>query len=447
MHPKKKRRFLLTPPRVLALGFVALILFGGLLLSLPVCSRDGAGVPFFDALFTATSATCVTGLAVVDTYTQFSFLGHLVLLCLIQVGGLGFMTFITFISMVIHGKLGLSSRLFLLESGDGVSYAGMKPLLWRIVLGSFCIELVGAALLSLRFVPRFGFLRGIWFSLFHAISAFCNAGFDLMGYASESSFIGFGGDVLVLCTLSLLIVIGGIGFFVWQDVLKHKHHFSKYTLHSKLVLMTTGVLLSGATLLFLLSEWNASMRDLSFGEKLLSAFFQSVTTRTAGFAALDQSTLSGGGTVLTVLLMLVGGSPGSTAGGIKTTVLVAFLASAFATVRGNDGVVLYKRRLASDAPRHAAAVIAVYGALTVTAVFLLSLWEPYRLSFLLFETASALGTVGLSMSLTPLLGAPSKIVLMLLMYIGRVGALSLLVAFAKQRECSPLERPQEKIIM
>ena len=300
----------LTPSRLIAVGFLLVILAGAGLLMLPIASR-GEPAGFLDALFTSTSATCVTGLVVRDTFTGWTVFGQLVILALIQLGGLGFMTFITLTSMLLGKRLGLYDRKVLMQSAGNITLDGTAALIRKIIPFTFVFEFAGAALLSIRFIPEFGVLRGIYAAVFHAISAFCNAGFDLMGMrAPFSSLTAYVSDPLVSLTICMLIIIGGLGFLVWRDLVRCRFRWKRLQLHSKLVLTASGILLFGGWLLLLGFEWNASMADLSIPEKLLASFFQAVTPRTAGFNTVDLSKLSDSGNLLTDFLMLIGGSPG-----------------------------------------------------------------------------------------------------------------------------------------
>lgn len=441
----KKRR--MTPARLIALSFALVIVTGALLLMLPFASK-GAAPSFVDALFTSTSATCVTGLIVRDTFTGWTTFGQLVILCLIQLGGLGFMTVITLIASALGKKLGLYDRKVLMQSAGNITLAGVGSLIKRIVPFTFLFEFCGAALLAVRFVPEFGWGRGLYFAVFHAISAFCNAGFDLMGirtpFASVSAYLT---DPLVMITLSALIIIGGLGFLVWRDIASCGFRFSKYQLHTKLVLVTSGILLFGGMLLFLFFEWNASMADLTFSEKLLAAFFQSVTPRTAGFSALDYSRLSEAGGLLTNILMLIGGSPGSTAGGIKTTTIAVLLISTVASACGRNRVHVFRYSIDRDTLRQASSILVIYLTMAIVAILAICAIEPSSLSDVMFEVNSAVATVGLSMNLTPSLSAISHGILILLMYAGRIGGLTFVLLFSERRTDPPVDRPNGKLLI
>lgn len=437
----------LTPSRLIAVGFLLVILAGAGLLMLPIASR-GEPAGFLDALFTSTSATCVTGLVVRDTFTSWTVFGQLVILTLIQLGGLGFMTFITLTSMLLGKRLGLYDRKVLMQSAGNITLDGTAALIRKIIPFTFVFEFAGAALLSIRFIPEFGVLRGIYASVFHAISAFCNAGFDLMGMrAPFSSLTNYVSDPLVSLTICMLIIIGGLGFLVWRDLVRCRFRWKRLQLHSKLVLTTSGILLLGGGLLFLGFEWNASMADLSIPEKLLASFFQDVTPRTAGFNTVDLSKLSDSGNLLTDFLMLIGGSPGSTAGGIKTTTLAVLVLSALASARGRMRVNTFRMSIERETLRQASSILLIYLGMSLTAILAICAIEPFGLKAVTFEVVSAIATVGLSLGLTPQLSAASRVILILLMYAGRIGGLSFVLLFSERRSEPPLDRPTGKILI
>lgn len=443
----KKKRFRLTPARLISLGFILVILFGTGLLMLPFASK-GESAGFLDALFTATSATCVTGLVVRDTFTGWSAFGQAVILFLIQLGGLGFMTVITMIAFALGKHLGLYNRKILMQSAGNMSLSGIGGLIRRIIPFTFLFELAGAALLAVRFVPKFGWGRGIWFSVFHSISAFCNAGFDLMGAdAPYSSLTAFRTDPLVTLTVSLLVVIGGLGFLVWRDLSQNKLHWSKYQLHTKLVVATTAVLLIGGWLLFLVLESRASLEGLSFGDKLLAAFFEAVTPRTAGFNTVDLNAMSEGGNVLTNVLMLIGGSPGSTAGGVKTTTIAVLLLSTLASARGRTRVTVFRYSIDRDMIRQACSIVCLYLLMAIAAVIAVCAFDPVGVKEAMFEVNSAIATVGLSLGITPTLSAASRVVLILLMYAGRIGVLTFILVFSERKTEPPVDRPNGKLLI
>ena len=443
----KKKRFRLSPARWISLGFLLVILIGTGLLMLPVASK-GEPAGFLDALFTATSSTCVTGLVVRDTFTGWTTFGQAVILFLIQLGGLGFMTVITMISYALGKHLGLYNRKILMQSAGNTSLSGVGSLIRRIIPFTFLFELSGAAMLAIRFVPRFGWGRGLWFSVFHAISAFCNAGFDLMGAeAPYASLTAYRTDALVTMTISLLIIIGGLGFLVWRDLFQNKFRWSKYQLHTKLVLATTGVLLIGGWILFMILESNASLKGLSFGDRLLASFFETVTPRTAGFNTSDLNAMSSGGNMLTNVLMLIGGSPGSTAGGIKTTTVAVLLLSTLASARGHTRVTVFRYSIDRDMIRQACSIVCLYLIMAITAIIAICAIDPVGVKETMFEVNSAIATVGLSLGITPTLSAASHVILILLMYAGRIGVLTFILVFSERRTEPPVDRPNGKLLI
>ncbi len=433
---------------LIALSFLGIILLGAVLLTLPVASRTGGRTPFLDALFTATSATCVTGLIVVDTCVHWSVFGQLVILAMIQIGGLGLMTVMASLALLMKHRIGLQGRQLLLQSSGNLQYGDLTKVLKHILLGTVMFESIGAVLLALRFCPQMGFVRGVYNAVFHAVSAFCNAGFDLMGkYQPFGSVTGYADDPLVMLTLTSLIIIGGIGFIVWEDVLKNGIHVKRYCLHSKIVLTTTAVLLLGGAVLFFVTERSAALAELPFGKQLLGAVFQSATTRTAGFDAVGQTTLSRAGCIVTVVLMLIGGSPGSTAGGIKTMTIAVAVLTVSAIAKNRKDTVAFRRRIGEEQVRQALGILAIYTAILLGAVTLMSMWEPKGLTAIVFEAASAIATVGLSFDGSATFLPASQAVLILLMYIGRIGGLSLVLMLAEKQPSAPLDRPQEKILI
>lgn len=437
----------LSPARLIALSFFLVILIGAGLLMLPIASKGAPAAPL-DALFTATSATCVTGLIVRDTFTGWTTFGQIVIITLIQLGGLGFMTVITLVSFAVGKRLSLYDRKVLMQSAGNTTLNGVGGLIRRIVPFTFVFELTGAALLATRFVPAFGWGRGLYASVFHAISAFCNAGFDLMGMREPySSLTSFATDPVVNLTVCLLIVIGGLGFLVWRDVLRCRFRFSRFQLHTKLVLVTSGILILAGWALFLLFERNASMASLTWPQRVLASLFQSVSPRTAGFNTVDLSALSESGNLLTDVLMLIGGSPGSTAGGIKTTTVAVLFLSAVASAKGRMRVNAFRFSVDRETLRQASSVVMIYLSLALLSVLTLCAIEPFSMKEILFEVCSAVGTVGLSMGITPQLGAVSRVILILLMYAGRLGGLTFVLLFSQRRSDPPLERPAGKILI
>ena len=432
----------ITSFQIIALGFFLLILIGTILLTLPVSSAQHGGASFMDSVFTATSAVCVTGLVVRDTATYWSPFGQAVILFLIQVGGMGVVTAALSLSFISGRKIGLMQRSVMQESISAPQVGGIVRLTRFIVAAAFGIEMTGAVLLLPAFVPRFGWGKGIWHAVFHAVSAFCNAGFDLMGEQGEfSSMTGFSENILVNAVLILLITIGGIGFLVWNDIKQHGFHWKQYRLQSKIVLVTSAVLILAPFLWFFLFE----MQELTAGERILPSLFQSVTLRTAGFNTVDLNRISDGGQTMMILWMLIGGSPGSTAGGMKTTTAAVLLLSAWSVFRRKEDAACLGRRIGEDAVRNAAAILMMYFLLFFIGGFIISKLESLPLLPCLFEMASALGTVGLSLGITSGLGILSRCILMILMFLGRVGGLTLIYAAQSIRKSPRSSLPVEKI--
>ena len=434
--------------QVISLGFFIIITVGTLLLLMPFSAKEGQTTTFLDALFTATSATCVTGLVTVDTFTHWSLFGQCVILVMIQIGGLGFMTIATFFFLLINRRLGLRERELLSESISSTQLGGIHNLARKIFIITFCVEGTGALLLMIRFCPQFGFWKGFYLGVFHSVSAFCNAGFDLLGRIEPfGSFVPYYNDALVNIVLIMLIVIGGLGFLVWDDVIRHGIHLKKYRLHSKIVLTATAVLLIGGALVLFITERNYACAGFNTGERVLTALFGSTTARTAGFNTIDTAAMSDSGKLMTIILMLIGGSPGSTAGGMKTTTIFTLLIYAFSYIRNKRSFGLFGRRLENDALHKAAAVFFTNLLFMLTATFLIVTIDKLPLVDCLFETSSAVATVGMSTGITRSLSAASRVIIILLMYCGRVGSLSFAGALAAQKEPPRVTAPVEKIII
>ena len=437
----------LSYPQMIALGYFLIIIAGTFLLSLPIASRNNLFPGLINALFTATSATCVTGLVVFDTYTQWSLFGQVVILLLIQIGGLGFMTVVTMFSIFLKRKIGLKERGLLRESINAMYIGGIVRLTKRILLGTLLFEGIGAVLLSLRFIPKMGLLEGIYNGIFHSVSAFCNAGFDIMGkYGKYSSLTNFFGDAVVNLTTITLIIGGGIGFFVWDDIEKNKYHFRKYQLHTKIVLTMTAILIVSGTICFYIFERNNLLYGMTTGEKVLVSLFGAVTPRTAGFNTVDVASLTSASKLLTIVLMFIGGSPGSTAGGIKTTTLAVIMISLWSSLKNRNGDNIFGRRLEDNALKRSSAVVTVNILLILSAALLISATnKALGLDAVLFEVTSAIGTVGLSTGITGGLNTFAKIIIILLMYSGRVGSLSFALLFTEHGVTSSIQNPVEKI--
>lgn len=439
-----------NPTRLIVVGFAVVILLGTLLLHLPLASRDGQVTPWLTCLFTATSATCVTGLVQVDTMLHWSGFGQAVILLLLQLGGLGFVTLLSLVSFAMGSRIGLSQRLMMASALNLPSTVGAVRVVRHALMGTFIIESAGALMLATRFVPLFGWGKGLWFSLFHSVSAFCNGGFDLMGeYSGEySSLAAFQSDPVVLLTIIVLIVVGGLGFFVWEDCLE-KRCWSKLSLYSKLVLGITSGLIFFGTVFFLWVEWGnpATLGDMNTGEKLLNALFQSVTLRTAGYATIDQGALTDSSAVLSAVLMLVGGSSGSTAGGLKTVTVGVLFIALWESLRGREQVVLRGRTVPARRVLDAMTLTLTVCILFVGGSMVLSLADGLPFIKASYEVASALGTVGLSMGATPELSAVSSVLIILFMYMGRVGILSFSVAFMIRRSEGKVRYPTTEVLV
>ena len=430
----------------IAYGFFCIIITGTLLLMLPFASRDGQSEPFLNCLFTATSASCVTGLVVADTWSQWSLFGQLVILTMIQIGGLGFITVGVFISIVLRRKIGLKERGLMMESVNTLQIGGVVRLAKKIIIGTCIFEGTGAVLLAIRFIPQFGFLRGLFYGIFHSISAFCNAGFDLMGGQTPySSFVAYYDDWLVNLVIMSLIIIGGIGFIVWDDLSRNKLHFRKYMLQTKIVLVTTAILVFGGGLLFYLLERNHLLVGMNTSGKILTSLFSSVTARTAGFNTTDTAALTDGSKLLTIILMFIGGSPGSTAGGIKTTTLVVLLLCVHSNIKQTYGINIFGRRLENDAVKRAGTILTINLLLAVTASLAIMAIQPLGFSDILFETFSAIGTVGMTTGITRALHPVSRCSIILLMYCGRIGSLSFALAFVQSKRKPHVQQPAEAI--
>ena len=435
-------RYRITTFQIIAFSFLFLILAGTLFLMLPVSSRNAGSAGFSDCLFTATSAVCVTGLVVRDTVTAWSPFGQAVILFLIQVGGMGVVTAAVSVAFVSGRKIGLMQRSVMQEAISAPQVGGIIKLTKFIIITTFTVELAGALFLLPVFVPIYGWGRGIWFSVFHAVSAFCNAGFDLLGEGIPfSSMTGFAQNALVNVVVILLITVGGIGFLVWNDIRMHGIHFSRYRLQSKIVLVTSAILVLLPFAWFFLFE----MPDMPLPERILPSLFQSVTLRTAGFNTMDLTGFSGSGKTIMILWMLIGGSPGSTAGGMKATTLAMILVTLFSVIRRKQDVECMGRRIGTDTIRNAVAIAAIYFLVFFLGGMIISSIEKLPLLTCLFETASALGTVGLSLGITGSLGTVSRLVLISLMFLGRVGGLTLI--YAAQSVHRPVQsvRPLEKV--
>lgn len=426
------RRKSMNATRMVAGSFAIIILIGTLLLMLPAASQNGQSAGFLTSLFTATSATCVTGLIPVDTGMSWTFFGQVVIILLIQVGGLGFMTILSLFSLLLRRRIGLSERLIMASTLNLNDMDGVVRVVRHALMVTFTLEGIGAVVLSTRFISQFGILGGIWRGIFHAISAFCNAGFDLVGgkFGAFTSLEGYNNDPLVLCTIMVLIVSGGLGFFVWEDILRTRR-WKEFSFYTKLVLSITAALLVGGTVFFLCAEYSnpATLGPMSVPQKILNALFQSVTLRTAGFASFNEGGLLDSSMAVSCVLMLIGGSSGSTAGGLKTVTVAVLLLSLRSNMAGREQVTIRGRAISYRKVIDAMTLALIIIFLFLTGSIVISLADGVPYLHAAFETASALGTVGVTVGITPTLSAFSHVVLICLMYLGRIGVISFSVAF------------------
>ena len=427
----QKRPKSLSATKIIALTFAAIILCGALLLTLPAASRDGVSCGFRPALFTATSATCVTGLVLYDTFTQWSGFGQVVIISLIQIGGLGFMSAATLVVFFLHKKIGLKQRLVMAQALSLNDMEGVVRLQKMVLAGSLAFEAAGALILTVRFWPEYGFAQALKWGVFHAISAFCNAGFDIFGCITPgASLMEFQSDPVVLLTLGALVVIGGLGFLVWEEIAS-KRRFRDFSVYTKLVLVTTAVLLLAGWVLICVLEWNnpGTLGPMGVGDKLLGGLFQSVTLRTAGFAAIDQALLTEGGKAVSIVLMLIGGSSGSTAGGLKTVTFIVLLLFISARARGRSTVTVFKRTIPQGQVLDAMTIALIMIVLAFFGGIFISATSPVGFTDALYEAVSALATVGLTAGATGSLSIPAQILMILYMYFGRVGVLTISLGF------------------
>lgn len=438
----KKNRF--TSFQIIIWGFLAVILIGALLLMLPVSSKAGIITPFNEALFTSTSAVCVTGLVVQDTATYWSWFGQGIILVLIQIGGLGVITIAVSFALLSGRKISLMQRSVMQEAISAPKVGGIVRLTGFVLKGTFLVEFTAAFIMMPVFVKDFG-AKGIWMAIFHSISAFCNAGFDLMGtenvkYASLTSYIS---HPLINITIMLLIIIGGIGFLTWEDILKNKYRIKSYRMQTKVILTTSLLLILFPAFFFFFRDF----ADMPMQERIFSSLFQAVTPRTAGFNTADLTMMTQDGLGIVIALMLVGGSPGSTAGGMKTTTLAVLIANALACFRRKEDAQMFGRRIENSTVKNAATIFMMYIVFFFGGAIVISAVEDLSFSTCLFETASAIGTVGLTLGITPRLGVISQIILMILMFLGRVGALTLIYAALSGSGKKISKLPQEKMMV
>lgn len=450
MQREKRLRFSTT--QIILFSFLGVILIGSILLALPISSATGKSVPYLDALFTATTSTCVTGLVTLPTVSTWSMFGQVVILVLIQIGGLGFIAIVSGLMLLVTRRMGIGHKLLIQDAFNLNTMQGLSKFIRNVLLGTLLIEAIGAALCMTVFVPKFGD-RGIWISIFHSVSAFCNAGIDIF---AENSLCDFATNPIINAVTSALIILGGIGYIVWWDVLrvvrsgaiKKGHFWCHLTLHSKIAITASALLIFGGGLLILICEFNnpATIGDMSFFDKIQASLFQSVTTRTAGFASVPQENLRDTTSVISMVMMLVGGSPVGTAGGLKTVTVAVLACSALATVRNKNEATLFGRRISSDSIRRAVAVVIAFGCIALVSTVLLAAATGANLLDVVYESVSAIATVGLSRNFTGSLNAWGKLIVIVTMYLGRVGPISLAVAIGSQNESqNVISEPVEDI--
>ena len=448
----KKYKLKLSTTQIIMLSFLFVILIGSLLLALPVSSKNGKAVPYIDALFTATTSTCVTGLVTLPTVTTWSVFGQIVILLLIQVGGLGIITIMAGIAVALHRKIGLKDSRLISDSFNLTSLSGLTTFVKKVILGTLVIEGVGALLYMLVFIPDYG-MRGIWLSIFNSISAFCNAGIDII---AENSLCNYALNPFINTVTSILIILGGIGYIVWWDIIRVFQHFRKeklkclkrLTLHSKIALSATLILIFGGAIAIFILEYNnpLTIANYSFFDKIQVSFFQSITTRTAGFATVPQENLTNASAILCLFLMFIGGSPVGTAGGIKTVTIVVLFATAYSAIKNKNEVSLFNRTLSRQITKKAVAVASMSFSIVFTSTVLLAAVTNAPALDIIYETVSATATVGLSRNLTPYLDLLGKLIIIVTMYLGRIGPISLAVAFNSNKETGNIiKNPTEEI--
>lgn len=439
----KSKNFSLGYPKIVAIGFALLILVGSGLLMLPISSNLDS-VSYVDALFTATSATCITGLVPFDTYTSWSTFGQIVILVLIQIGGLGFITILSLVVRMTKHRFSLKYKMLLKESVGSLTLGDVNALFKSVLIFTFACECTGALLLMTRFIPMTNVKTGIFMSIFTSISAYCNAGFDLMGIiAPSSSLTTVNGDPIVILTISLLVIFGGLGFIVWDNIKESKFNPKRFTPYTRLVLITTGILLFAGTVLFLVFEYDVTLKDMGFGKKLLNAFFCSVTPRTAGFNSVDIASMTPASKMLTIILMFIGGSSGSTAGGVKTATIAVLVLCLFSSMRDEDDIELFGYRIPSSIVKRSISVTMINFIEIFVATIIISLVQgELGLVDVIFECASAIGTVGMTVGITSRLEIVPQIVIILMMYIGRLTSLIFALSFVGRKTKTTTQKPK-----
>ena len=448
----RKKKFALSTTQIILLSFFVAILIGSVLLALPISSATNEAVPYLDALFTATTSICVTGLVTLPTVSAWSIFGQIIILILIQIGGLGIITIISGLMLLLNKKMGISDRLLIQDAFNLNTMSGLTKFVKKVLFGTLIIEGIGALLYMFVFVPEFG-ARGIWISIFNSVSAFCNAGIDVIG---ETSLCNYATNPLINLVTSALIILGGLGYIVWWDVLrvvnsrspKNRRVFRHLTLHSKIAItVTTGLIIVGTILIFIFEYANPlTIGKMSLFDKIQVAFFQSVTTRTAGFASIPQENLTNASATISLVLMMIGGSPVGTAGGIKTVTIAVLVCSAFATIRNKNNATLFGRCISEDSIKKAVAVVITFLTICITSTVLLMATSKASVIDAIYEAVSATATVGLSRNMTATLNAAGKLIIIVTMYFGRVGPISLAVAFGSKNESqNVISEPTEDI--
>ena len=453
MHIRITKRINLSPVQILSIGFALVILTGAILLTLPIASINGTWTSFVDCLFTSTSAVCVTGLVTIDTGSYWSYFGKTVILILIQIGGLGFMSFATLFALLLGKKITLRERLVMQEAMNSFNLQGLVKMAKYILIFTFSVEGIGALLLSTQFIPRYGFARGTYFSVFHSISAFCNAGFDLFGETTNKfvSLVSWQSNPVIALTIIALIIIGGLGFSVWADIYNYKN-LKSLSLHSKLVIIITAILICVGAVLMYAIEFNNpdTIGNMSFIDKIINSIFASVTPRTAGFNTIPTADMAPASRFLTIILMFIGGSPSSTAGGIKTATFGIIVLSIVCTIKGKEDTEIFRKRISKDIVSRAFVIVNIAVALVIGLTMVLTITERkmgFSLEFLLYEAVSSFATVGLSLGVTPFLSAIGKILIMIAMYCGRVGPMTIALSLAKNKSTSSIRYPEDKILV
>lgn len=444
-----KKNYSLTYPKIVAIGFALLILLGSALLMLPISSKLDS-VSYIDALFTATSATCITGLIPFDTFSSWTTFGQLVLLCLIQIGGLGFITILAVLSALLKGKMSLKQKMLLKESVSSASLGDVRKITKSVILFTALTEGAGAIILMFRFIPlTHSVPKGIYMAVFTSISAFCNAGFDLMGmFAPGSSLTTVNSDPVIMITIMLLVVLSGLGFFVWEDMKDRKFKIKQYSVHTKLVIVSTLILLFGGAILFFIFEYNATLKDMNWFEKILNALFCSVTPRTAGFNSVEISQMTNNSKGLTILLMFIGGSTGSTAGGVKTTTVALLVLCAISNIRNKQDIEIFGKRVDLDTVKNAVSICMINMFYILAGTVVISLNQSqFKLVDVIYECTSAMGTVGITAGITPSLNTFSMIVIIMLMYIGRLTSLIFALSFVATKPRISTQKPKGRIMI